>query len=161
MRRLDDTCFHLTAGQYADMDFETRDDVTVDEYLAMIQGKTAALLSLSAELGALVAEAPADVVEHYAQLGQNLGLAFQVIDDILGIWGDESRTGKSTATDIVTKKKTLPVLFGLDNCEPLQELYRTANPDQEFVTEVVRLLDEVGAREFCRETCGDLFNCST
>ncbi|MFN2138815.1 MAG: polyprenyl synthetase family protein [Candidatus Promineifilaceae bacterium] len=154
LRRFDQTCFALTAGQYADMDFEGRPNVTVDEYIEMITGKTAVLLSLSAELGALVANAPQEVVRHYAAFGLNLGLAFQVVDDILGIWGDESRTGKSAATDIVTKKKTLPVLYGLDKCQPLRELYATSQPDADFVSEAVGLLDEAGARQFASEKAG-------
>jgi geranylgeranyl diphosphate synthase type I len=151
MRRFDNTCFRLTEGQYADMEFETKEVVTVDDYLAMIMGKTAVLLSLSAEIGAMVADAPQDVVDHYAQLGLNLGLAFQVIDDILGIWGDESRTGKSVATDIITKKKTLPVLYGLDNCQPLREVYHTEDPDEAFVKNVVQLLNDIGAKEFAEK----------
>jgi geranylgeranyl diphosphate synthase type I len=151
LKRFDDTNFQLTAGQYADMEFEMRDDVSVEEYLAMIRGKTAVLLSFSAEVGALVAGVSQDTIQHYAQLGLNLGLAFQVIDDILGIWGNESKTGKSTATDIITKKKTLPVLYGLENCEPLRALYRDETPDQLFVTQAVQLLDDIGAREFAEE----------
>ncbi len=151
LRRFDETCFRLTEGQYADMDFEVRDEVSVSEYIAMITGKTAVLLSLSTELGAVVAGAPQDVIDHYAQFGLNLGLAFQVIDDILGIWGDESRTGKSVATDIITKKKTLPVLYGLENCEPLRVLYRDRDADGAFVQEVVQLLDEVDTRAYAEE----------
>lgn len=151
MQGFDETCFRLTEGQYADMDFELRDEVTVDEYIAMITGKTAVLLSFSAEVGALVAGAPHDVVENYAQLGLNLGLAFQVIDDILGIWGDESKTGKSVATDIITKKKTLPVLYGLENCDPLHDLYRDRKANDTFVAEVVDLLNNVGAKAFAED----------
>lgn len=151
LRRFDETCFRLTEGQYADMDFETRDEVSVSEYIAMITGKTAVLLSLSAELGAVVAGAPQDVIDHYALFGLNLGLAFQVIDDILGIWGDETRTGKSVATDIATKKKTLPVLYGLENSEQLRVLYRDRDADAAFVQEVVQLLDEVDTRAYAEE----------
>jgi geranylgeranyl diphosphate synthase type I len=151
MKRFDNTCLKLTAGQYADMNFETREDVTVDEYLAMIKGKTAVLLSYSGEVGALVADAPQEIVQHYARLGLNLGLAFQVIDDILGIWGNESKTGKSTATDIITKKKTLPVLYGLENCKPLRDLYREESPNESFVSQAVQLLDDIGAREFAEQ----------
>jgi geranylgeranyl diphosphate synthase type I len=151
MKRLDETSLQLTEGQYADMEFENRDGVTVDEYLAMIRGKTAVLLSFSAEVGALVAGVPQEKINHYAQLGLNLGLAFQVIDDILGIWGNESKTGKSTATDIITKKKTLPVIYGLENCEPLRVLYEDVTSDQLFVSQAVQLLDDIGAREFAEK----------
>lgn len=147
LRRFDETALRLTEGQFADMDFEQRDGVAVEAYMEMITGKTAVLLSLSSELGALIAGASPAVVAHYAALGLNLGLAFQVIDDILGIWGDESRTGKSVATDIVTRKKTLPVLYGLENSAEMRMLYSTPDRDN-FVTAVVAELDTAGAREF-------------
>ena len=147
LRRFDETCVALTRGQYADMGFETRDGVDVDEYLAMIRGKTAVLVELAAELGALVAGAPDERVAHYADFGLNLGLAFQMQDDILGIWGDESVTGKSTATDITTRKKTLPVLYALPRSAELRVLYAGGATDSEFVGQVVALLDEAGARQ--------------
>jgi geranylgeranyl diphosphate synthase, type I len=150
LRRFDETCLALTQGQHADMDFEARDQVSVDEYLGMITGKTAVLIALSAELGALIAGADAATIEHYAQFGRSLGLAFQVIDDILGIWGDEARTGKSAATDITTKKKTLPVLYGLEKSAELRELY-TQDVNEGFVETAVILLDQSGAREYARD----------
>lgn len=149
LRRFDETCMQLTQGQHADMAFESRALVSVDEYMKMITGKTAVLVSLCTELGARIAQAPPEIVEHYRQFGLKLGLAFQVIDDILGIWGNETVTGKSTATDITTKKKTLPVLYGLEHSAALRELYaQNDEPDHEFVQQVVALLDESGARTY-------------
>ena len=116
----------------------------------MIGGKTAVLISLSAELGALIAGANAATIDHYAQFGRSLGLAFQVIDDILGIWGDETRTGKSAATDISTKKKTLPVLFGLAESAALSQLYAGDEAD-DFVATAVTLLNQSGARDYARD----------
>jgi geranylgeranyl diphosphate synthase type I len=147
LRRLDETCVALTVGQYLDMSFESRFEVTVEEYLEMIEGKTAALLAYSAELGARVAQQPPEMVQHYASFGRDLGLAFQVRDDILGIWGDESVIGKSSASDIVTRKKSLPVLFGLSKNEDLRRLYASEESDDSFVEQVVVLLDETGARQ--------------
>ena len=151
LRRFDETCVRLTQGQNADMDFETREQVTTDEYIEMITGKTAVLVSLSMELGALIAGANAEAVQSYAQFGLDLGLAFQVIDDILGIWGDEAKIGKSASTDITTKKKTLPVLYGLEQSPELQTLYATATPDDTFVSQVVTLLGETGADTYAKE----------
>ncbi len=151
LRRLDETCIELTRGQYNDMRFEQEETVTVDEYLAMIDGKTAALLSLATELGALIAGKDAKTVAHYAAFGRELGLAFQVRDDILGIWGDESLIGKSAATDIATRKKSLPVLYGLEKSEKLRELYADSNNDNGFVQEAISLLDDVGARTFTQK----------
>lgn len=147
LRRLDETCVDLTIGQHLDMSFESKLEVTVEEYLEMIQGKTAALLAFSAELGARVAQQPAEIIQHYALFGRDLGLAFQVRDDILGIWGDETVIGKSSATDIVTRKKSLPVLFGLEQSAELRHLYASDKSGDGFVTEVVTLLDSVDARQ--------------
>lgn len=151
LRRLDETCVDLTIGQHLDMSFESRLDVSVEQYLAMIQGKTAALLAFSAELGARVAAQPEEVVQHYAFFGRDLGLAFQVRDDILGIWGDESLIGKSSASDIATRKKSLPVLFGLEQSQELRELYASEASGDGFVEEVASLLDGVDAKRVAEE----------
>jgi geranylgeranyl diphosphate synthase type I len=152
LRILDETCLRLTQGQHLDMSFETREQVDIESYLNMIEGKSAALLSGSAWLGALVAEAPKEYVEHYRQFGLSLGMAFQVIDDILGIWGAEAQTGKSIATDLQTKKKTLPVLVGLERSAELRRLYATPELlGDEDVTQATELLNEVGARDHAEE----------
>ena len=151
LRRFDETCVRLTQGQHADMDFETRDSVTVDDYLAMITGKTAVLLSLCTELGALIAGCDEETVHNYAQFGLNLGLAFQVIDDILGIWGDEAVIGKSASTDILTKKKTLPVLYGLSQNGALRKLYEQEKTDEQFVQKAINVLNKTGSRDYATE----------
>ncbi|MGH2537864.1 MAG: polyprenyl synthetase family protein [Candidatus Promineifilaceae bacterium] len=148
LRRLDETCVELTLGQHADMGFEARQDVGVAEYLAMIGGKTAALLALAAELGALITGCEPGRVAHFANFGRQLGLAFQVRDDILGIWGDEAELGKSAATDIISRKKSLPVLFGLSRSPDLRRLYAGRDEGEAFVGRAVAMLDEVGARAF-------------
>jgi geranylgeranyl diphosphate synthase type I len=156
LRRFDETSVALTRGQHADMTFETRAAVNVEEYVAMITGKTAVLVALCAELGALVAGADDAQVDHFAAFGLNLGLAFQVQDDILGIWGDEGVTGKSAATDITTRKKTLPVLYALERNEELRALYEASTQDDGmFVRRVVTLLDETGARPYAVERATD------
>ncbi len=109
----DQACLRLTEGQYLDMSFEGRLDVSVEEYLLMIEGKTAALLGASLELGALAGGADQETRRHLARFGRDLGLAFQMQDDILGIWGDEAITGKSAASDILARKKSLPVVHAL------------------------------------------------
>jgi geranylgeranyl diphosphate synthase type I len=111
-RVFNDTVLELTRGQHLDMRFETQRDVSVDDYISMIRGKSAALVAACAQMGAWIATGDEDVARHYASFGLNMGIAFQIRDDILGIWGDPSVTGKSTATDIVALK-SLPVLYGL------------------------------------------------
>lgn len=111
-------CLRLLEGQYLDLAFETRTEVSVDEYLAMVGGKTAALIAASLALGALVADPglrPAAVehdrrVDALARMGEHLGLAFQIRDDMLGIWGDEDATGKPVGADIRARKKSLPIV---------------------------------------------------
>ena len=151
-KRFDDTCLALTLGQHRDMNFESQMDVSVEDYVQMIGGKTAALLALCGELGSLVGGAEDETVAHYTEFCRNLGLAFQIKDDILGIWGDESAIGKSAATDIETRKKTLPVLYGLARSAELKELYTTTPVnDDTFVTRVVLLLNELGALEYAQD----------
>jgi len=151
LRILDQACLVLTQGQYLDLSFEARQQVSVNEYLAMIGAKTAALASASAEIGALIGGAPAERVAHYRAFGRNLGLAFQVQDDILGIWGDEVTTGKSVATDIQTRKKTLAVVYGLERSEELRALYAAGEPAPADINRAVQLLDAVGARAYAEE----------
>ena len=112
-RLLDETCLTLTRGQFMDMSFEERTDIGLSDYHEMISGKTAALLETCCSIGALLGKADEDARRAYADYGRSLGMAFQVRDDILGIWGDEDSTGKSAASDLVEGKKSLPVLHGL------------------------------------------------
>jgi len=144
-------CLHLTTGQHFDMAFETRNGVTSDDYLRMIEGKTATLIATSAECGALAAEVPLVVRNCYREFGKHLGLAFQMRDDILGIWGDAAVTGKSAATDILTRKKTLPILYGLDSDLTLQADYQPENEGGAGVATIVQKLEACGARHFTEE----------
>lgn len=148
VQRLVDACLALTEGQHLDLTFETRLDVTVDEYLTMIQGKTAALLAACTATGALLGGASPEQVAQFHRFGENLGLAFQVGDDILGIWGDERLTGKSAASDILTRKKSLPVLIGLAGPQgaALRALYTAPALTAQDVPAVLRLLEAADAR---------------
>jgi geranylgeranyl diphosphate synthase type I len=150
-----ETCLALTRGQHLDMRFEERLDVTVAEYMTMIQGKTAALIATSAYLGAFLAGADATTAGHYHDFGYHLGMAFQVRDDILGIWGDAGIIGKSTSTDIETRKKTLPVVYGLERSPALRELYEASDIPPDRVAWVVQTLNELGARQMAEELAGE------
>jgi geranylgeranyl diphosphate synthase type I len=130
--RLSATVRRLIAGQSADVAFEKRDDVTLTECLAMAADKTAALFSCSASLGAVLAGAAEPVVEGLATYGDHLGMAFQLTDDLLGIWGDQAVTGKPVLSDLRARKKTVPVVVALTSDEPsgrqLRELYAEPIP---------------------------------
>src|SRR3954453_1626429 len=111
MRLYDETCVMLCEGQYIDIATSASDEpMTVELYFDMIGRKTAALIAGSIEAGALLATEDEDVIARYRRFGWALGLAFQLNDDLLGIWGEEQQTGK-VPTDIVRHKKTLPVLY--------------------------------------------------
>jgi geranylgeranyl diphosphate synthase type I len=112
-RLLAKTTRHLIRGQVQDVAFERRDDVTLAECLEMVSGKTGALLSASAVIGAVLAGAPARVVDALSTFGAQLGIAFQLVDDLLGIWGDPATTGKPVFSDLRLRKKTLPVTYAL------------------------------------------------
>jgi geranylgeranyl diphosphate synthase type I len=108
-------CLALSSGQFLDISYEQRIGLSIEEYWPMISGKTAALLSACTQVGAILGGADNATQENYCGFGHYLGLAFQVQDDYLGIWGDSAMTGKSTESDLVAGKKTLPVLYGLAN----------------------------------------------
>ena len=162
-RILGEASLRLSEGQYRDLSYEINLDVRVDDYMAMISGKTAALFGCSLEIGAIMAtdsDATATAMRNY---GHALGLTFQVHDDVLGIWGDESATGKSSASDIETKKKTLPVVYALENAkgadgELLRQIYQKPTLDSGDVAEVMRVLDRMEAREYSQRIGQKHFN---
>jgi geranylgeranyl diphosphate synthase type I len=151
-RVLNEACVALCEGQYADIGFETRDRVTQREYEAMIAGKTAALLGASGAIGAIAGGADAATTAAIAKCGRMLGLAFQIQDDVLGIWGEEAVTGKPVADDIRSRKKSFPVVWAFDQLEGaaaarLSQIYAAEGMGAADVDEVLRLLDDAGARE--------------
>lgn len=151
-RIFDQACLSLTEGQYLDLSFEALESVDVEMYLQMIRKKTAALIQCATHLGALVGTEDEEIIESYRLFGQQLGLAFQIIDDILGIWGQEERTGKGVGEDIVNKKKSLPVVYALAQGDgELQEIYRRETIGPQEVKMVMRILESLGAREYARE----------
>lgn len=138
------TCLHLTQGQFLDIDFERRSEVSIEDYWKMIEGKTAALFSACTQLGAIAAQCHPTIIKYYQNYGRALGLAFQVVDDILGIWGDEAMTGKSTASDLCSGKKTLPVLLGLQNNAEFAKRWHKGNIQPQEAKYLADLLAEEG-----------------
>ena len=141
---LHNTCLDLTMGQYLDMSYEERRDLVVADYWPMISGKTAALLAACCQIGALLGGADEAQQEVYRSFGHYLGLAFQVQDDILGIWGDETVTGKSVASDLVEGKNSLPVLIGLGKRGKFAERWAQGPIQAEEVEELARVLAAEG-----------------
>jgi len=164
IRALDEACLALTEGQFLDLQFERTERISLDDYLWMIRGKTAALLAAACQIGACVATDDPAMIKAMREFGFNVGMAFQIEDDIMGIWGDSATTGKDTGDDIIQKKKTLPIVFALDPVlvvgagEPPQNAF--ALIDEVYGLEVVSLEDAkrvadalkaTGAREYCED----------
>ncbi|MBL1065962.1 polyprenyl synthetase family protein [Streptomyces sp. 7-21] len=144
-------------GQARDLALERREagDVTVSEYLAMVAGKTGALLACAAALGAELAGAPAAVTGPLRRAGEELGVAFQITDDVLGLWGEHAVTGKPVGADLLRGKKTLPVLLavgsGTGAGRRAAAMLGTGKLEEDDVPVLLGLLEEAGAREGARE----------
>jgi geranylgeranyl diphosphate synthase type I len=150
-RSLELTILRLCEGQYLDMAGEGRLDVSSEAYIRMIGRKTAALIGEATWVGARVATGDSRVLEAARAFGVEIGLAFQIRDDVLGIWGNEQETGKSASSDIATRKMTLPIIVALEAAAPhvrdeLRLLYGAA-PDSGSNDErrVRELLEMAGA----------------
>jgi geranylgeranyl diphosphate synthase type I len=156
MRLYDETCLALCEGQYLDIrNAERVDWPTVDEYFDMIGRKTAALIAGSVQAGAMLATDDQAVIGAYRGFGWALGLAFQLNDDLLGIWGDEAVTGKEPS-DIEARKKTLPLIHALQHAQGADRARLRAILDDEPATaqeadEARRILERSGSRGYTRE----------
>jgi geranylgeranyl diphosphate synthase type I len=150
---LDQACVQVCEGQFLDISFESRTDVTVERYRAMVAKKTGALIAAACEGAAVLATDDADVRDALARFGDEFGQAFQAHDDLLGIWATTERTGKLEMNDLVKRKKTLPVVMAFEKASPrlraqLTGLFETPAPlPPEAVDRIREILDELGTRE--------------
>jgi len=149
---LDKACVELTKGQYLDLLYEKISSLPLDAYWSMVSGKTAALLGCSSELGAIAGGAKDTKRIFFREFGYNLGLAFQVQDDMLGIWGDTELTGKSSKSDLTEGKKSLPVLYSLSLRREFAERWSKGSIRPEEVQVLSDLLVEDGTRAFIEKT---------
>ncbi len=115
------TALEVCEGQQYDIDFETRDDVTIDEYLRMIEFKTAVLLGAAMKMGAIIAKASSSDESGIYEFGRNLGIAFQLQDDYLDAFGDPKTFGKQVGGDIIENKKTILFLSAMKQGNPIQK----------------------------------------
>jgi geranylgeranyl diphosphate synthase, type I len=141
------TCLRLVEGQHLDLEFESRPDVDIDEYVEMVRGKTGALLGASLGLGALCGRAPAGHVEQLRAAGVELGLAFQARDDTLAFWGDPAQTGKAAGNDLARGKKSLPVV--------LARSHRLEPAHAGSLTAAVQELEQLGVRAEIERFAGE------
>jgi geranylgeranyl diphosphate synthase, type I len=154
-RCLADATAAMIAGQALDMAFESVPSVDVAGCLAMEAGKTGALLGCAASIGAVLSGASDHTIECLERYGVELGLAFQAVDDLLGIWGDEAVTGKSAFSDLRQHKKTLPVsaalASGLPGIEELAALLATEDLDETQLARTASLVESCGGRAVAAE----------
>lgn len=157
LRVFDAMCVHLTIGQHLDLSFETRTDVTVAEYMRMIEGKTAALTQACCEIGAIIAGASTQNVQTLADFGRWLGLSFQLQDDVLGIWGDPQKTGKQDS-DLAHGKKTLPILYAAERNAAIRSRY-FANTvrSEDDIAEIKRMIEATGARAHAEQAASSAY----
>ena len=144
----------MIAGQALDMAFESRRVVTLEECLAMEAGKTGALLGCAAAIGAILADAPAETIECLTRFGVEMGLSFQAVDDLLGIWGDPEATGKPAGSDLRQHKKSLPVVAALQEggnaAEELSTLLEKEDLLESEVARAATLVEQGGGRELAQ-----------
>jgi geranylgeranyl diphosphate synthase type I len=150
----------LVDGQVRDLAFERRADVSRSECLRMTRAKTGALMACACAVGALFGGGRPEQVEHLRAFGEHLGMAFQHVDDLLGVWGSPDATGKPVYTDLRSRKKSLPVVAALTSGTPagheLAALYHRPDPlsDAELAG-VAGLIDEAGGRAWSQARAGD------
>lgn len=143
------TAIEVCEGQQLDMDFELREDVAIDEYIRMITLKTAVLLGASLKIGGIIAGADENAVNEIYQFGVNLGIAFQLQDDLLDVYGQEETFGKKNGGDIIANKKTFLYLKAIEKANPQQrkkltELFQsTSILAEEKISSVISVYNEL------------------
>jgi len=150
---LNDVVVALCLGQHLDMVFEGRGSISTDDYLEMVAGKTSALLAGACALGGLAGGADVTQLAALREFGHQIGLAFQLVDDVLGIWGDPVVTGKPAGADLQRYKKSMPVVAamgsGTSAGEELAEMYeKRAITGGRDLARAVHLVERSGAREW-------------
>ena len=151
------TTLEIGEGQQLHVEFETRNDVTEDEYIEMIRLKTSVLLACACKVGSIMADAPAEDVENMYKFGEKLGLAFQLQDDLLDVYGDPAVFGKNIGGDITSNKKTYMLINAVNRANPAQreQLMKWIDAKEfdrnEKVKAVTELYNEIGIRELCEQ----------
>lgn len=159
-----ETALEIGEGQQYDMDFETRTDVTEAEYIEMIRLKTSVLLACAVKMGAILAGASDDDAANLYAFGEKLGLAFQLQDDLLDVYGDPKVFGKAIGGDITSNKKTYMLInaFQLANEEQKAELMRWITADEfdkaEKIAAVTEIYNQIGIRELCEKKINAFFD---
>ena len=159
-----ETALEIGEGQQYDMDFETRNDVREEEYIEMIRLKTSVLLACATKMGAILADAPQEDADNLYKFGEQMGLAFQLQDDYLDVYGDPEVFGKAIGGDILCNKKTYMLInaFNLANDEQrkrLQQWVNAENPDpRQKIEAVTQIYNEIGISQLAEQKIKHYFN---
>ena len=159
-----ETALEIGEGQEYDMSFETRNDVTEEEYIEMIRLKTSVLLACAVKIGAILADAPAQDIDNLYKFGEQLGLAFQLQDDLLDVYGDPAVFGKAIGGDITSNKKTYMLINAVNRANPqqrqelMQWIAATDFDREEKVAAVTALYDQIGIRQLCEQKINFYFD---
>lgn len=158
-----ETALEIGEGQQYDMDFESRTDVTEDEYIEMIRLKTSVLLACAVKMGAILAGASQEDADNLYHFGEQVGLAFQLQDDLLDVYGDPKVFGKAIGGDITSNKKTYMLINAYQRAdetqkESLRQWIEAREFDkQEKITAVTELYNQIGIRKLCEEKINHYF----
>jgi len=154
VRQLNEATLTICEGQQFDLSYEGREDISVDDYIDMIGRKTAALFAAACSIGVLVAGGDLTQRNAMSDFGRQIGLGFQIRDDVLGIWGDSADLGKPIGSDLKRNKRSLPIVWALmapdrPKKNAFMEILRKGIEDDQQAAKATRLLDAIGARDAC------------
>ncbi len=157
---LNDTVMKLCEGQFLDISFEERTSVSTEEYLDMIYRKTGALIESAVLVGAILGTEDKRIISNFKKFGKDLGMAFQIRDDIIGTWGVPENTGKPTGSDILNRKKTLPVIYTLERSSGkerhnLLRIYEKEELTKSDVDSVMKYMKNAGAYKYATSIASD------
>jgi geranylgeranyl diphosphate synthase type I len=150
----------MIEGQYLDLQYEGQSDIGLQSYLDMISRKTGALIKCALVLGSLIGSRDPAIVRSFGECGRSLGMVFQIMDDVLGVWGDEESTGKPVGADIRRKKNTFPVVYAMSRArgkdkEALLDIYRMPSVGDEEVAVALEVMENVGARQYAQSLASE------
>lgn len=153
LKEITNTIQELIEGQYLDISFENRNEISLKEYMTMIEKKTARLFATTFYLGSFSANYKEDISRKFFEIGKNFGIFFQIADDIMGIWGDSKKTGKSPLGDLWKRKKTYPIIYTLQEADErerqrIYEIWNRVKLTEQDIYCILELLDKERAKEF-------------
>ena len=149
---LTEAYLQMIEGQYLDLEFESRFDIELDDYLGMISRKTGALIRCALEMGAVLGTPDKRTVAAFREFGRSLGFVFQIRDDVLGVWGEPKKTGKPVGADIRRKKNSFPVVHAMNyakgtDARRLQEVYRKEVLEDSDVSDILTVMERLGTQK--------------